>query len=398
MLKKQGGKMKIVHICQYYNEGWGYQENLLPKYQKKLGHDVIVVTSDRRPFYANDKNPRIVGTGTFYDNDIRIERIPIKWEFKNRFVVFKDLMDVLKRENPDYIFHHGLTTPSLIITAKYKREHPNIFLAADNHADYFNNGKLWVWRFIYYKIYWKHRLTGNVNDVDVVFSTTPNRAIFAEQELNILPSKHKLLYLGADTDNNHFDSNWRKQIRNHYDLKESDFVIITAGKIDKDKKVDEIILSLKEIDESNLKLIIVGSIEKDYEKELDRLIGNDKRVVKVGWVESNELFKYFSASDVAIFPGGHSTLWEQAISCELPVIFRYWEGVDYLLLNENGFFLFSHNQKELTQYLRTLLHNRELREKMKTGAKKERDGILSYDEIAKQSLKIAIEGDKNHGL
>ena len=37
--------MKIVHIQQYFNEGFGYQENVLPYYQKKLGHDVIMITS-----------------------------------------------------------------------------------------------------------------------------------------------------------------------------------------------------------------------------------------------------------------------------------------------------------------------------------------------------------------
>ena len=389
--------MKIVHICQYYNEGWGYQENLLPRYQMKLGHDVVVITSDRRPFYPNDKNKRIIGTGTFFDNGVRIERISIKWEFKNRFVVFKDLMGTLEKERPDYIFHHGLTSPSLSIAAKYKNTHKNIFLAADNHADFFNSGKLWIWRLFYYRIYWKYKIAKNINDVDIFFSMTPNCSIFAEQELNIPSSKHELLYLGADTDNNRFNSDWRKQIRNYYNIKDSDMVIITAGKIDKDKKIDKIILSLKEIKESTIKLIIVGTIEGNYEKQLDRLIGKDKRVIKVGWVESNELFKYFSAADVAIFPGGQSTLWQQAISCELPVIFKYWPGTDYLLLNENGLFLFSSDHKELNQYLKILIHNRELRERMKIGAIKERDEILSYETIARQSLKQhAIEEGEVH--
>jgi hypothetical protein len=33
--------MKIVHIQQFYNEGFGYQENVFPGYQKRLGHDVV---------------------------------------------------------------------------------------------------------------------------------------------------------------------------------------------------------------------------------------------------------------------------------------------------------------------------------------------------------------------
>jgi glycosyltransferase involved in cell wall biosynthesis len=397
MLEKYGGEMKIVHICQYYNDGWGYQENLLPRYQKKLGHDVVVITSDRRSFYPKDKNKRIIGIGTFFDNEVRVERIPIKREFKSRFVVFKDLMNVLEKEKPEYIFHHGLTSPSLLTVVKYKKNSKNVFLAADNHADYFNSGKLWIWRLIYYRIYWKHKISKNINDIDIFFSMTPNCMIFGEKQLNIPSAKHELLYLGSDVDNNHFDLGWREQIRKHYGIKDNDIIIVTAGKTDKRKKVDKIIRSLKEINENNLKFIIVGSIEKDYEKELDNLIGDDKRIIKVGWVDYNELFKYFSAADVALFPGGQSVLWQQTISCELPTIFRYWPDADYLLSNENGIFLFSDSQKELTQYLRILLHNPELREKMKKGAIKERDEILSYEMIAKQSLKqYKIEEGKIH--
>ena len=40
--------MKIVHIAPSapYNDHWGYQDNLLPKYQKKLGHEVTMITTN----------------------------------------------------------------------------------------------------------------------------------------------------------------------------------------------------------------------------------------------------------------------------------------------------------------------------------------------------------------
>ena len=40
--------MKIVHVCLAgigVTDGWTYQENLLTKYHKKLGHDVTIITS-----------------------------------------------------------------------------------------------------------------------------------------------------------------------------------------------------------------------------------------------------------------------------------------------------------------------------------------------------------------
>ena len=40
--------MKIVHIVPKapYNDNWGYQDNLLPKYQRKMGHEVTVITTN----------------------------------------------------------------------------------------------------------------------------------------------------------------------------------------------------------------------------------------------------------------------------------------------------------------------------------------------------------------
>ncbi len=96
--------MKILHICQYYNDGYGYQENLLPRYQKKLGHDVKVITSDRMSYFSGGKKTKIVGTGHFGDAGVPVERLPIRGEFKGRFVWFKGLAKKLGEEKPDYIW------------------------------------------------------------------------------------------------------------------------------------------------------------------------------------------------------------------------------------------------------------------------------------------------------
>ena len=46
--------MKIVNICLAgsYNYGWGYQDNLIAKYQQKLNNDVTIITSR----FINEKN------------------------------------------------------------------------------------------------------------------------------------------------------------------------------------------------------------------------------------------------------------------------------------------------------------------------------------------------------
>ena len=78
----------------WYIPNMGYQENYLPAEQKKLGHDVEIITTDRFPAYKGFKNHvgklhknRIVGTGTFKDNDVIIHRLPTIFEFRGGQII-----------------------------------------------------------------------------------------------------------------------------------------------------------------------------------------------------------------------------------------------------------------------------------------------------------------------
>lgn len=47
--------MKILHVTGYYIREMAYQENLLPRGQSELGHDVVVITGTHEPkFKFND--------------------------------------------------------------------------------------------------------------------------------------------------------------------------------------------------------------------------------------------------------------------------------------------------------------------------------------------------------
>ena len=50
--------MRITHLCLacFFPDGFSYQENMLPKYHKKLGHDVSVVAS----LQTFDKNGNVI--------------------------------------------------------------------------------------------------------------------------------------------------------------------------------------------------------------------------------------------------------------------------------------------------------------------------------------------------
>jgi len=378
--------MKITHICQYYNDGWGYQENLLPRYQKKLGHDIVVIASDRRPFYPGDKNKRIIGTGTFFDNEVRVERIPIKWELKNRFVMFKDLRSILEKEKPDYIFHHGVTALSLKTAVEYKKSYPNTFLVADSHSDFGNTGKSLFSKGIYHGIFWKKFIHKYINYIDKVFCVTP-WVIEFEKEIHKIPQeKIFLLPLGADEQYT-FDKQARTQIREEYNLDDDDFLIITAGKIDSFKKTDDIIMALKEIKNQKIKFMIIGSIEPNYFDKLKKLSKEDNRIIFKGWVEQKEFYKFFSAADLGIWPGGQSVIWQAAVSCGLPIVIKHWPYVEYMVENGNGLILYSDNYKEIKQDIEILMNSPEYLKEMRQKAILFSENYLSYSKIAEETLK-----------
>ena len=74
--------MKILHVINYYHEGFGYQENWLPYWQKELGNEVLVAASDYYfPFagYNSTMKHRLgerhVGRGLYKDNGVNIVRL-----------------------------------------------------------------------------------------------------------------------------------------------------------------------------------------------------------------------------------------------------------------------------------------------------------------------------------
>ena len=108
----------------------GYQENYLLLEQKKLGHDVEIITSDRYPPFSSFERTighilgnRIVGSGVFYDNEVRIHRLPIQFENKSHGqLLFKGLKKKLKELNPEIVQTHGESELCTIQCIMYQKK------------------------------------------------------------------------------------------------------------------------------------------------------------------------------------------------------------------------------------------------------------------------------------
>ena len=115
-------KINIVHLCLQapYNDYWGYQDNLLPKYHRKLGHNVTVITTNTK--HENGKIITIEKDDYRLIDGQRIIRLEYK-KYKPQYICdayrYYKIYDLLCEIKPDFIMVHGLGNISVLQVVKY---------------------------------------------------------------------------------------------------------------------------------------------------------------------------------------------------------------------------------------------------------------------------------------
>lgn len=384
--------MKIVHIAPNapYNDYWGYQDNLLPKYQKKLGHDVTVIITN-----TMHKDGKVVETdySDYVLNDgVRVIRREYKQYHLPKITSVLSDLDVLPLLNelrPDFIFYHGLISYTIKDVVKYVKKHPQCKIVEDNHMDYNIGNKsntlkekiVRAWRC------WLNRTT--VPYVEKVYGVTPWRKTYAEDYFKIPADKTDVLIMGADDEKVNLvqKGEARKQIRDRYHVSDKDFLIVTGGKIDKKKGIDVLTEACANLD-SRVKLLIFGCILDDVKEKMEALISRCDNIIYIGWIDSESVYDYFFAADLVFFPGQHSVLWEQACASKVPCVFEHWDGMDHVDNGGNSDFIENVTVKTIEEKIQELIFTDKYY-RMKTVAESESTDIYMYSKIAEKSLECA---------
>ncbi len=387
--------MKILHLCLQapYTDYWGYQDNLLPKYHKKMGLEVTVLTTNTE---FDDGSIIETEEREYYLSDgERIIRKKYKRGLLNKvapFIKIFDIYNILVRENPDIIFVHGLGNLSVIQVAKYLNKHKNCKALADNHVDYYNESpelkKSKLRRNIIvssFKILNRYMQKYYIK----IYGVTPWRVKYSQDVFGIRNDKCDLLVLGADDEKIRYDSKSviREEIRKKYHIPNNAFLIVTGGKITIEKNVHLLIKAVENIPE--IYLIVFGKIDEQVEKIID--IGTiNSRIKLIGWIKSDDVYDYFLASDLAVFPGTHSVLWEQSCASGVPGIFKYWDGMDHVNVEGNCIFLYEDTVDEIMQAINRVINEKDLYCSMKEAAKGKARHAFLYSSIAKKSIEDVI--------
>lgn len=355
--------MRIVHLTDYYQPQFGYQEPYLARKQQELGHEVIVVTSDRfEPmlkvlFKAPEERFRRPGVSS--EDGILVHRLPILFEFDSRLFL-RGLGRVLRDLHPDIVHCHIMFAFTSLMAAWCKAQ-IGFGLLFDTHASDINTDarSTWVRRMIY-RIY--RMVAGPVirRAADCMVAVGEGEKEFLCRELPVDPSSVEIVRLGADKELFKFDAHKRAAMRRRLGFNDEDVVLIYAGKLVPYKDLPTLLDAILPIAErdARLKLLIVGDGTPDYVQTLKRKVQNSalkKTVYFHDYVSVAELPGYYSGADVGVWPGAPSNTILEAMSTGLPVILPRNASNLFLLSNENGFAFDSIS--ELQSGIESLLEN-----------------------------------------
>lgn len=388
--------MKIVHICLgSYIEGAGYQENLLTKHHRLMGHDVSIVAM------SNDYDHTPRAEEERYTNDLGIHVTLLRtkylgWTHPHYLKTLYNLMfgtvdglyECLCRECPDVLFVHGCLNPGCRAAARYVRNHPGVRLFADHHEDYYNTPVDTFKLRMIAKCVHKPSAWQLYNVCDTYWGVTPWRVEYLRDVYSLPEAKTRLLVMGGDDekiDYGHRDD-IRRRIRQQYGLDGKEILLVTGGKIDRTKNIHLLIEAIKPFPE--VRLLVFGKPADDFAEAFASMVNGNCQVINIGWIKSDAVYDYFLAADMAVFPGTHSVLWEQAVACGVPCAVKHWHGMEHVNVNGNCAFINygdTPDSAAIHRALAPVLTTPALLDRMKQAAALCREDFL-YSNIAKKAI------------
>jgi glycosyltransferase involved in cell wall biosynthesis len=384
--------MKIIHLCDYIQPKLGYQEYYLAKEHAKMGHEVIVITSDRYAPFPDYKNtveeilgPRIIGAGEEKIDGFKIIRLKTPFELGTR-VWLCGLEKEIKRINPDIIISHGMHDFNILRASLLKKK-MKYKLYCDDHS-LFSEEKKGIIGFLYYKIY-PYRLI--LKNADKLIGVADEVVEYMHKLYKFPKEKIIMIPLGADSDKFKFNEKLRKEFRKENNTPQDNVVITYTGKINKLKGPHNVLLAIDKIKEKlkfPITILFVGNIDKDYEelflKNKIKFNSEKIRAIQIPAVSNSELVRVYSATDIAVWPRQASLSMIEAMSCSVPIICCDFLTERYK--NKNGIPIKEDNIEQLAKAIEGLVNNSVKRKEMGKRGRELVEKELSWKAVAKKFL------------
>lgn len=390
--------MKILMLCEFFDETLEYQENLLVKYYRKYGHEVTVITStlDSVFDYYSDKHDVKKPTREYRFNGARIIKLQYKsiWLW-NRLRTFKDITPFLEEEKPDLIFVHCimLNLPQVI---RYIKKNPRCRMIMDYHADYSNSARNWMsLKILHGTIRRRFYLDPARKYLSKIFPVVPAGFVFLNEVYKVSFDEMELLPLGGDCDLARMTAEGvnKSALRESLNIRDEDFVIFTGGKLEKRKKTELLLNAVRQLGNPRIHVVIVGKADsEEFHRSLIESSGEQENFHFLGWLKNEEIYRYMAISDIAVFPASQSILWQQAICMHLPLVVGNTGGqsIEYLNLHSNIITLSKDEicESAIGKVIIELFENDAKRASMADGAEKSAKELLDWNQLIHKTLRF----------
>ena len=179
----------------------------------------------------------------------------------------------------------------------------------------------------------------------------------SEKMLSFLEKMHITLprYIiptGVDISNfsQNLSSEDKNKLKSQLNLNENSKVLISIGRVSKEKNLDELIDFLPDLSLKNKDIVLIIGGEGHYLKHLENKVKklNMMDYVRfVGLIEPKDTYKYYNIADIFVSASTCETqgiTYMEALASSLPLVCRYDESLDNVI--ENGLNGFTYTNKE----------------------------------------------------
>ena len=184
----------------------------------------------------------------------------------------------------------------------------------------------------------------------------------------------------------------KRELKSRLNINDDELVIIYTGRIHKEKGIEELVESIKSIESEKIKLLVCGGfgsdkVEKDeYYSRFINLIEKIKKIIYLGYIDNNELYKYYQISDIQVVPSivdeAAGLVNIEGMLSGLPIITTDAGGIPEYVDEKCAFILKRDNKlsEEIGRAIIKLYYDRELLKSMRN-ASLERSRMFTKKEL-----------------
>ena len=377
--------MKVLHImlsCFYIDKA-NYQENIIPRINKKDGHEVLIIAST--DIFVKNNTLGFTDPGEYINEDgIKVVRIPYKKNVSS-FLAMKirtysnDLYGMIEDFAPDIILFHGTAAYDLNVVGTYIKKNPKVILFVDSHEDFNNTATNFLSKQILHRLFYKPILKRNLKYIQKVLYITYESYLFMKDFYKVPENVLEFFPLGGILPDEEIAKNTRKEIRDSLSISEEDIFCVHSGKIDNLKRTEEILSAFHAVKNQRLHLVIIGSVDKKFEATLHDYLNKDTRIHFLGWKKPAELQNYLISADLYIQLGSQSATMQQAI-CNGCVVAVFPFLSHKFLLKDSCYYI--SDEKDLVQVLVSVLEDKKQFNNLKKQSFIVATEVLDYNKIS----------------